>query len=145
MPVYFKFLWGNPAPIRLALSFAAGIALGISVSGSSVWFLLFLLVLILRTHIISLIFGFATGKLLSTIVAANYESLGKSILLSNKSFWQNFLAKPFICYLNLNDANVMGNLVFALLSGLFFFIILFPVLFYLKKSLLKKYIARRSL
>ncbi len=145
MPAYLKFLWGNPSPLRLAASCAIGVALAVCSAGSPIWLFIFILILILRTHIISLFFGFGMGKILALFSYRCYEAVGKDVLISHKIFWQDFLAKPFICYLNLNKAAVMGNLIVAVALAFFFFFLFFVPLFFLKKITLQKYIDRRDL
>jgi len=123
-----NFLWGHPAPFRIAVSLALGVTLGICFAGSPVWLLILTLCLILRTHILSLLIGLITGNLLKIVLNDLYEPAGKTILLYNEIFWQKILSKPVICYLNLNVGKVMGNLFVAIICGLIIFILLFPIL-----------------
>ncbi len=123
-----KFFWKGITPERIALSVSLGVTLGICFSGSANWLIILSLCLILRTHILSLLTGWAAGFLLKTVLAGLYEPVGKAILLSNKVFWQSILSKPVICYLNLSAGHIMGNLFIAIICGLFSFIVLLSVL-----------------
>jgi len=141
----FKFIYGNPSPTRLAASFALGAMLGVISTQSPVWLVLFILIIVFRTHIISVIIGYLSGKLFAVMLSGFYVPIGKSILISNKTFWQNLLIKPFICYLNLNKAEVMGNLIVAVIFSIILFILIFPTLFFLKNLVLQKYKQRQLL
>jgi len=123
-----KFFWKGITPRRIAASAALGVTLGICSSGSAGWLIILSLCLILRTHIYSLIIGLAAALIFKPFFRSLYEPTGKLILLSGKNFWQHVLAKPVICYLNLNVGHIMGNLVIALLGGLITFFILLPTL-----------------
>jgi len=140
-----KLLWGYPSPFRIAVSLALGVTLGICFLGSPVWLVILALCLILRTHISSLLVGLITGNILKIILNGLYEPAGKTILLSNKIFWQQVLSKPVICYLNLNVGKIMGNLFIAIVCGLIIFIILFPILKNIHNHMLPKLKTRKSI
>jgi hypothetical protein len=112
-----KMLWGRPSQIRIALSAAAGIALGISLPLSSIWYCLLLAVLVFRTHIPIVLIGWLVGFILSLIISPLYEPLGRMIFSLHESFWHAILSLPVLCCLDINRAGVLGSAVLASLGG----------------------------
>ena len=107
-------LWGRPGPTRLVLSFGAGCALGIIQPASSVWWALLLLVLLLRTHLISVAAGWIPGFALSFLVAPVSEYTGSWLLQRYEPFWLNLLSRPGLCCLDLTRAAVIGSSAIAI-------------------------------
>ncbi len=138
-----NFLWGSSSPFRIAASLALGVTLGICFAGSTVWLVILVLCLLLRTHISSLLVGLITGNILKIILHNLFEPTGKTILLYNEIFWQKILSKPVICYLNLNVGMVMGNLFIAIACGLIIFIFLFSILKNIHYDMSPKYKMRK--
>jgi hypothetical protein len=112
-----KMVWGRPAHIRVALSAAAGIALGISLPLSSIWYCLLLAVLIFRTHIPSVLVSWLAGCILSLIISPLYEPLGRLIFGLHEQAWCSILSLPVLCCLDINQAGVLGSAVLASLGG----------------------------
>jgi len=133
-----KFFWKGITPARIAISSSLGITLGICFSGNASWLIILSLCLVLRTHFLSLLTGWAVGLLLKTALTGLFEPTGKAILLSDKVLWQNILSKPIICYLNLNVGHIMGNLFVAVSCGLISFVILLTTLKILQKNKTRK-------
>jgi len=128
---FLKWCWGNPLPFRLAASAFFGILLGFLFVGKPVWIVVFVLILIFRTHIPTVIISALFGYLLSLPVRQFYERIGIEILVSKPFFWQNFCSKRFINYLNLNNAQIIGSITLGLLFSFIFFLVL---IVFLKKS-----------
>jgi len=133
-----KYLWGSPSAFRIAASLALGAVLAICTTGTPVWLLVLGFCLILRTHILSLFAGLATGYFFKTLLVNLYEPAGKMILLSDKNFWESILSKPIICYLNLNIGRVMGNFFVAIICGMIIFTFLFPILTIIRNHLMQR-------
>ena len=127
----FKWFWGYPLPFRIAASAFFGIMLGFLFLGTPVWLVALALTLIFRTHLFIVFVSALFGYVLSLPLKQFYERTGVKILLNNETFWQNFCSKPFVNYLNLNNAQVMGSIVWALIISSIIFIIL---IIFLKKS-----------
>ncbi len=127
----FKWFWGHPLPFRIAVSAFFGFMLGLLILDSSVWLIIFVFVLIFRTHLLIVFISALCGSVLSLLFRQFYERTGVKILLANETFWQNFCSKPFINYLNLNNAQIIGSIVWALIISSIIFIVL---IIFLKKS-----------
>lgn len=112
-----KMVWGHPSQIRIALSAATGVALGISLPLSSIWYCLLLAVLIIRTHIPTALIGWLAGFILSLVISPLFEPLGRMILSLHEPFWRGILSLPVLCCLDINRAGVLGSAVLASLGG----------------------------
>jgi hypothetical protein len=112
-----KMVWGHPARTRIALSAAVGVALGIALPFSSVWYFLLFSVLIFRTHIPSTVIFWIAAFILALIISPAYEPVGRLVLKMDESFWRGILSLPVICCLDINRAAVMGSAVLASLCG----------------------------
>jgi len=126
-----KWFWGHPLPFRVAASVATGLMLGFLVIGSPVWYVVFAAVLIFRTHLFLVLVSVVFGFVLSLPLRRLYEKTGEAALFANENFWREICSKPFICYLNLNNAQVIGSIIWALV--IFLIIFTFLIIF-LKKS-----------
>jgi len=126
-----KWFWGHPLPFRIAASASLGFMLGILILGTPVWFVLLASVLVFRTHLFIVFVSALCGFVLSLPLRQFYERTGAAILLVNENFWQDFCSKPLVCYLNINNAQIMGSVIWALIISLIIFTFL---LIFLKKS-----------
>ncbi len=127
----FKWFWGYPLPFRIAASAFFGVMLGFLFLGTPVWLVVLALILIFRTHLFIVFVSALCGYIFSLLFRPFYERTGVKILLNNETFWQTFCSKPFVNYLNLNNAQIMGSIIWALIISLIVFIIL---IIFLKKS-----------
>ena len=127
----FKWFWGYPLPFRIAASAFFGVLLGFLLLGTPVWLVTLALILVFRTHLFIVFVSALCGYFLSLLFRPFYERTGVKILLDNETFWQNFCSKPFVNYLNLNNAQTIGSVVWALIVSSIIFIIL---IIFLKKS-----------
>jgi uncharacterized protein (TIGR03546 family) len=112
-----KKIWGHPSRTRIALSAAIGVALGIALPFSSVWFFLLLTILVIRTHIPATVLSWLAACVLALIISPVYEPLGRLVLNMDESFWRGILSLPVVCCLDINRAAVMGSAVIASLCG----------------------------
>ena len=140
MTRFLKFIWGNPGRVRIVLSLGAGCALGIIVSGSSLWWLLLLLILLLRTHIPSVIAGWLPGFAVSLALTPLCEYAGRWILVRHELFWQILLSRPGVCCLDINQAIVIGSAAVALL----FSVLLMSIATVLLPAIYRTYLKTRG-
>jgi len=110
-------VWGHPSRTRIACSAAAGAALGIALTFSSVWYFFLIIILIVRTHIPSTILCWLAACIVALIVSPLYEPLGRMVLSMDESFWRRILSLPVVCCLDINRAAVMGSAILASLCG----------------------------
>jgi len=138
MPRILKLLWGHPLPLRVALSAALGVALGLCDAGTPVWCILLAAVFVFRTHVPTAIIAWACGCWLAVPLKGLCEPAGKFILLSAEPLWRALLSQPFVCYLNLNQGRVMGNAAVAGACSIVVFVAVLSVLTKLRCSPLRQ-------
>ena len=117
---------------------ALGFLLGFLITGSPVWFAVLAVVLIFRTQLFIVAVSALCGFAVSMPIKQLYESSGTTILIANEPFWQNICSKPFVCYLNLNNAQIMGSVVWAFAFSIVVFAVLFVLLKKSRNSVLRQ-------
>ena len=109
-----RALWGRPGILRVALSIGAGAGLAVLAMNSPVWWLAVALVLVLRTHLGSVLLGWCAGWVAMPYLARTFEARGAEVLRESPAMWRHLLGQPVVCYLDLNRAVTMGHAVCAL-------------------------------
>ena len=116
------WLWSCSAA-RCAASVAAGVSLGLLSFRTPVWVFWCAAVLIVRTHLPSVAVGWLLGWGVSYATQALNEPVGAWVLRQHEPFWRAVLVRPGICYLRLEEAWIMGNVVIACAT----FVVLLPL------------------